>query len=217
VPSGPKAALAFNGFARERILNMAQKTLISAIVSAFPKTAAIAGALALILGVAAACTPRTGILPPVSTGGESGGQGQQGAQPAFSNYPDVPLPGGTEIDVEKTMTVGGGENWYGRLVLNASFGAFQMFDFYKQKMAEFGWQEFSAVRGPISVLTYSRQNRVATIQIQGKRLGGSTSTVTVSPQGSGGSFGTAPSGGFSGGPPQIPSAGTLPVQPTIRR
>jgi len=92
------------------------------------------------------------------------------------------MPGDAGIDVEKTLVFGAGENWIGRLVLNGSSGAFDMFDFFKQKMPEFGWREITSVRSATSVLTYSRQSRIATIQIRGKSLGGSVSTITVSPR-----------------------------------
>jgi hypothetical protein len=150
--------------------------------------AALAGVcLALSFGLfLAACAPRgAGIAAPVSSGsgGAKGdGGGQPVAQPSFSKYSDIPLPGGAEIDVEKTLVFGTGENWIGQLVLNSSFGAFDMFDFFKQKMPKFGWREITSVRSATSVLTYSRQSRIATIQIKGKSLGGSVSTITVSPR-----------------------------------
>lgn len=178
------------------------------------KTALTGVCIALLLGLTlAACGPRgVGILPPVksdSGGGQGQSSGQPGAQPSFSQYPDIPLPGGAEFNMENTMTVGSDENWYGRLMLNASFGPFDMFDFFKQKMAEFGWREITSVRGPVSVLTYTRQNRVATIQIQGQRMGGSTTTITVSPQrGEAPPFATAPRG--------LPP-GPASIQPTVRQ
>ncbi len=39
------------------------------------------------------------------------------------------------------------------------------------------------MRAAVSVLTYSRQDRVATIQIQGRTLRGSEVTIMVSPRG----------------------------------
>ena len=120
------------------------------------------------------------------------------------------MPGGAEIDVGKTLVFGTGENWIGQLVLNSSFGAFDMFDFFKQKMPEFGWREITSVRSATSVLTYSRQNRIATIQIKGKSLGGSASTITVSPRREAKPFGAAPVG-------VPPAPGPSTIQPTIRR
>ncbi len=134
----------------------------------------------------AACAPKgAGIAAPVSGGGggaKGDGAGRPVARPAFSRYSDIPMSGDAEIDVDKTLVFGGGEDWIGQLVLNSSFGAFDMFDFFKQKMPEFGWREITSVRSATSVLTYSRQSRIATIQIRGKSLGGSVSTITVSPR-----------------------------------
>ena len=57
-----------------------------------------------------------------------------------------------------------------------------LFDFFKQKLPEFGWREITSVRAATSVLTFSRRNRIATIQIVGRTLRGAESTITVSPQ-----------------------------------
>ncbi len=153
--------------------------------------------LALFFGLTlAACAPKgAGIAAPVSNGSggaKDDGAGQPVARPSFSQYSDIPMPGGADIDVDKTLVFGAGENWIGQLVLNSSFGAFDMFDFFKQKMPEFGWREITSVRSATSVLTYSRQSRIATIQILGKSLGGSVSTITVSPRRQAKSFGAAP-------------------------
>ncbi len=172
--------------------------------------------LALFSGLTlAACAPRgAGIAASVSGGGDGAkdnGTGQSVARPSFSQYSDIPLPGGAEIDVEKTLVFGTGENWIGQLVLNSSFGAFDMFDFFKQKMPEFGWQEITSVRSATSVLTYSRRSRIATIQIQGSRLGGSVSTLTVSPK-------QQAQQPLSAVPPGVPPApGPSTIQPTVRR
>ncbi len=171
--------------------------------------------LALFFGLSlAACAPKgTGIAASVSNGSggaKDDGAGQPVARPSFSQYSDIPMPGGAEIDVEKTLVFGAGEDWIGQLVLNSSFGAFDMFDFFKQKMPEFGWLEITSVRSATSVLTYSRQSRIATIQIRGKSLGGSVSTITVSPRRQAKPFGAAPAG-------LPPPPGTSTIQPTIRR
>ena len=48
---------------------------------------------------------------------------------------------------------------------------------------KFGWQEITTVRSEVSVLTYSRNSRVATIQIRNRTLGGAVVDITVSPRG----------------------------------
>ena len=52
-----------------------------------------------------------------------------------------------------------------------------------EELPEFGWREITSIRAAISVLTFARQDRIATIQVQGATLLGSEVSITVSPQG----------------------------------
>ena len=87
------------------------------------------------------------------------------------------------MDLEKTLILGSQESWIGRLVLETGQSAPELFDFYQLEMTRFGWSEVTAVRADISVLTYARDDRVATIQIQRNSLSGATVNVTMSPHG----------------------------------
>ena len=102
---------------------------------------------------------------------------------AFIRFPDMPLPVGVDFDMDRTLVFGADDSWFGRLVINSSHSANEMFDFYKQKLPEFGWQEITSIRAAISVLTFSRQDRVTTIQVQSGTLLGSEVFITVSPLG----------------------------------
>ena len=153
----------------------------------------IAAGLAL-----AACGQNVGFAP-LSTG-ESGGE-ETGA--AFTQFPDMPLPSKGDFDLERTMIFGGNDTWFGRLVINTSYSPNEMFDFYKENLSGYGWQEVTSLRSAVSVLTYSRQGRIATIQIQKRTIRGSEVTINVSPRGL----------------PQAPTLGPplpLPVQPLPR-
>jgi hypothetical protein len=103
--------------------------------------------------------------------------------PSFDRFPDMPLPNGYELDMQRTLVFGSNDTWFGRMVVLMKFGSNEMFDFYKQELPRFGWQEVTSIRAPISVLTYTRKDRVATIQVQGRTLGGSEVLITVSPKG----------------------------------
>jgi hypothetical protein len=141
--------------------------------SAALRTTLLAASLAL-----AACAEQIGIEPPPTEG-----SGQTESQMAFNRFPDMPLPVGGDISLDRTLVFGGGDTWFGRLVIEVSHGPNDMFDFYKQKLGGHGWEEITSIRAAVSVLTYSREDRVATIQIQAKALRGSEVTVTVSPKG----------------------------------
>ena len=133
----------------------------------------------LAAGVAlAACSQNVGIAPP--TKDTSGGTETQAA---FTRFPDMPLPTKGDFDMDRTMIFGGGESWIGRLTINTSYSANEMFDFYQKHLPGFGWREVTSLRSAVSVLTYTRQDRVATIQIQERTIRGSEVTVTVSPHG----------------------------------
>ena len=103
-------------------------------------------------------------------------------QPSFAQFPDIPIPAEAEMDVDRTLVLGSGEHWLGRLALKTGNDANAMFNFYKRKMPERAWQEITSVRSSISVLTFSRGERIATIQIQGRTLRGAEVLLTMSPR-----------------------------------
>ena len=106
----------------------------------------------------------------------------QDSQPSFAQFPDIPIPAEADMDIDRTLVLGGGERWLGRVILLSGNSANAMFNFYKRKMAEHGWQEITSVRSSISVLTFSRSDRIATIQIQNRTLRGAEVRITVSPR-----------------------------------
>lgn len=104
------------------------------------------------------------------------------------------------MDVERSLVLGARDDWIGRLSMNTSGSTSDSYDFFLREMPKFRWQEITTVRSEVSVLTYSRESRVATIQIRSKTLGGSAIDITVSPRGR---------------PPAASSAGTaMPASPT---
>ena len=142
------------------------------------RTSHLAAAVLLASGLAlTACASSVGV--PAS--------GKEGKAPpieaAFIRFPDMPLPVGVDFDMDRTLVFGADDSWFGRLVINSSHSVNEMFDFYKQKLPEFGWQEITSIRAAISVLTFSRQDRVTTIQVQSGTLLGSEVFITVSPLG----------------------------------
>ena len=137
-----------------------------------PSAAVLAACIA-----ASACASQVGVAP------ATGASGPSATRVSFARFPDLPLPSEAEINLDRTLVFGGDDTWIGRLVINASGDPNTMFDFFKQKLGGYGWQEITSVRAAVSVLTYTREERVATIQIQGRTLRGSEVTITVSPRG----------------------------------
>lgn len=154
---------------------------------------------ALLVGsallLAAGCTSGDGSVsaPATSTGNASR------TAVGFAQFPDIAVPAGAKMDVERSLVLGARDDWIGRLSMNTSGSTSDSYDFFLREMPKFGWQEITTVRSEVSVLTYSRENRVATIQIRSKTLGGSAIDITVSPRGR---------------PPAASSAGTaMPASP----
>jgi hypothetical protein len=113
-------------------------------------------------------------------------------QPSFSDFSDMPIPTSAHMNVDRSLILGPKDNWLGRLVFHSSNSASESFDFYANGMPRFNWQPVAVVRGATSSMTYTRGDRVASIQITGTTLGGSDIEITVAPAAGG-------SGGYGGG------------------
>ena len=98
---------------------------------------------------------------------------------AFRPVSDVPIPKDAALDAEKSLILSGQNEWTGRLVMVTSVNASETYAFYKTQMPLFDWTPIMSVQSEISVLTFSRLERAATIQIERRALGGSVITVTV--------------------------------------
>jgi len=131
--------------------------------------------------------------------------------PSFGQFTDVPIPDGARMDAGHSLLVGPGDNWVGRLVFNVRWSSGPaLFDFYKAKMPGFQWQEISSTRADISIMTWQRGGRVATIQIEETTFGAQVTINMGQVTGGGSSAGAAP-------PPPAPpgSANPQPGQPTV--
>lgn len=102
--------------------------------------------------------------------------------PAYQPVSDLPIPGGTVIKPDRSLILGSGDAWLGRMVLDLKLNSTQAFSFYQEQMPAFGWQEVTAVQGKTSILTYTRGERAATVEIAPATMKGSTASVTVSPR-----------------------------------
>jgi hypothetical protein len=110
---------------------------------------------------------------------------EQGAQPgaSFARFNDIPVPAGAAMDLERSLVLGERESWIGRIVMSVELSPDRSYDFFLNEMPRFDWSPITSVRAATSVMTYSRGERVATIQIQARAIGGAQISVTVSPRG----------------------------------
>lgn len=142
----------------------------------------------------AACVQGTKLQPTASS------EGKSGIEKSFSLLTDIPIPPESSLNVERSLILGDLDRWTGRIVLNVGQGATATFAIYQTQMPNFGWAPIMSVQAEISVLSFTRGERAATVQIEGRTLGGSIATITVAPRQSGTTPGT---GAGSNAPVQV--------------
>lgn len=131
-----------------------------------------ATALAAIVVLAAAC----GSLPGNSTSREVGDP--------VGYLPDLPLPQGTKIDLERTLILGGSPDWTGRVAGQAPLGEEDLIRHFREELGKAGWKLVAIVRSKTSLLTFTNATRAASVEVlpAGGIGGGSSFSVVVSPQ-----------------------------------
>ena len=134
---------------------------------------------AAVTWVLGACSQGVGLSPSPTSNSSS----SKANLPSFAQFQDIPIPPSARMDLDRTVILGSPESWIGRLALNASQNPSVVFDFFKQRTPEFGWQEITTVRAATSFLTFTRATRVLNIQIKAKTLQGSEVDLTISPRG----------------------------------
>jgi hypothetical protein len=104
------------------------------------------------------------------------------AEQGFGQFTDIPVPKGADMDPDHSLVLGAREAWVGRLVMQVSDKPATVYDFYARQMPGFGWRPVTSVRGETSTMTFTRGERVATVQVRSRTLWGSEIWLTMSPQ-----------------------------------
>jgi len=125
--------------------------------------------------VLTACSQSEALQP---TTGASDGETAR----SFTLLADIPIPPGAKLDVEKSLVLGDLDRWTGRVILDVDESSTKAFALYQAEMPNFGWQPIMSVQAGVSVLTFTRSERAATIQIENRTLRGSTVSITVAPR-----------------------------------
>lgn len=107
----------------------------------------------------------------------------QTVQPAFAQFQDIPIPKGSKMNMDRTLILGENDAWIGRLVIDSQSSKSELFDFFKYRTSQFGWQEITSVRAAISVLSYSKESRIMTITFESQSIIGTRINITMSPKG----------------------------------
>jgi len=118
--------------------------------------------------------------------------GKMGSGPP-TQIAGVALPEGYSLDANRTIVLGEGDRWIGRLSYSVNSSSDAMFDFVRREMANYGWTEVAVVRAETSQLTFlsSAGDRVASVLITRSTLYGSKVDMTVAPS-TGSTVGTQP-------------------------
>ncbi len=101
--------------------------------------------------------------------------------PSFSQFPDIPIPPESKMLLDESLIFGRDDRWTGRLALEISISVSAAFEFFQREMPDKQWIELTALRSDVSLLTFSRMDRVATVTIESEPLFGSHVMITVSP------------------------------------
>ena len=101
--------------------------------------------------------------------------------PSFSQFPDIPIPAGSAMVLDESLIFGRDDKWTGRLVIETEVSASAAFEYFQREMPNQQWIELTALRSDVSLLTFSRMDRVATLTIESETLSGAYVTITVSP------------------------------------
>jgi hypothetical protein len=111
---------------------------------------------------------------------------QGGDQPVdFALLTDIPIASGATMDNDRSLILGDRDRWTGRVVMKLWKTGPEVAAFYQQQMPAFGWEPIMAVTSGISVLSYVRADRAATIQVESGSMWGATVSVTVAQRNSG--------------------------------
>jgi hypothetical protein len=94
---------------------------------------------------------------------------------------DVPLPQGAAIRQQDTLVMGTGASWTGRLSLVLSGEPQTVFAYFRDSMPGAGWTLTSSSFSKLSLLTFTKAERMATVQMQGSNFGGNEVLITVAP------------------------------------
>jgi hypothetical protein len=94
---------------------------------------------------------------------------------------DVPLPPGAVIKQQDTLVMSAASTWLGRISLSVAGEPQAVFTYFKDGMPASGWTLTSSSFSKTSLLTFTKGDRVANIQMQGTNFGGNDVLITVAP------------------------------------
>jgi len=96
----------------------------------------------------------------------------------------MPLPKNARISPDKSLILGEGDNWAGRIELSSSMEPLEASAFFITEYPKHGWQLVSSTKAKLSILVFSSSTRTLTLEITegGPLAAKSMIVMTVAPK-----------------------------------
>jgi len=99
-------------------------------------------------------------------------------------FNQMPLPRDARISPDKSLILGEGDNWAGRIELSSSMEPLEASAFFITEYPKHGWQLISSTKAKLSILVFSSNTRTLTLEITegGPLAAKSMIVMTVAPK-----------------------------------
>ena len=99
-------------------------------------------------------------------------------------FNQMPLPKDARISPDKSLILGEGNNWAGRIELSSSMEPLEASAFFITEYPKHGWQLISSTKAKLSIIVFSSNTRTLTLEITegGPLAAKSMIVMTVAPK-----------------------------------
>ena len=99
-------------------------------------------------------------------------------------FNQMPLPKDARISPDKSLILGEGDNWAGRIELSSSMEPLEASAFFTTEYPKHGWQLISSTKAKLSILVFTGSSRTLTLEITegGPLAAKSMIVMTVAPK-----------------------------------
>ena len=99
-------------------------------------------------------------------------------------FNQMPLPKNARISPDKSLILGEGDNWAGRIELSSSMEPLEASAFFTREYPKHNWQLISSTKAKLSILVFTGSTRTLTIEITegGPLAAKSMIVMTVAPK-----------------------------------
>ena len=99
-------------------------------------------------------------------------------------FNQMPLPKDARISSDKSLILGEGDNWAGRIELSSSMESLEASAFFVREYPKHNWQLISSTKAKLSILVFTNSTRTLTLEITegGPLAAKSMIVMTVAPK-----------------------------------